>query len=147
LVLMSPFRGAIGFIAAPNCPTLIHLPPHSTHTVPPPRASLSAYTTIGGVRHHILAQIRLRPCPLRAYPGADHQLSVRTLSPSGLAQPPATDDPSTPSPPPDHAHATSTPYKLPITAPHTISVFVEKVFLSIPSFILASNNLISKCPS
>jgi hypothetical protein len=49
--------------------------------------------------------------------------------------------------PPDHAYTASTPYKLPVTALHTVSVFLEKGFLSIPGFILVGDNLIAKCPS
>ena len=76
--------------------------------------------------------MRPRPCPLRACPAAGHRQSVRTLAPSGLAQPPTTSDPSTPSPAPDHARAASAPYELPVTGPYTVSVFLEKGFLSIP---------------
>ena len=91
--------------------------------------------------------MRPRPCPLRACPAAGHRRPVRTLAPSGLAQPPTTSDPSTPSPAPDHARAASAPYELPVTGPYTISDFLEKGFLSIPGFILAGDNLIAKCPS
>jgi hypothetical protein len=52
-----------------------------------------------------------------------------------------------PSPAPDHAHAASTPYELPVMGPYTVSVFLEKGLLSIPGFILAGDNLIAKCPS
>uniref|UniRef100_A0A804QVG6 Uncharacterized protein n=1 Tax=Zea mays TaxID=4577 RepID=A0A804QVG6_MAIZE len=67
--------------------------------------------------------------------------------PDSPGQPPTTSDPSTPSPAPDHARAASAPYELPVTGSYTVSVFLEKGFLSIPGFILAGDNLIAKCPS